>query len=258
MRGESSYRSMKNVTAAILAGGLGTRLQPLISGVPKVLARVHGRPFVAFLLDQLESAGIRNVIMLTGHHADQVSGTLGLRHGAMKLKYSIESSALGTAGALAHALPMIDTRSVLLLNGDSYCDVNLRQLVSEHVRCRAEGTITLAPVADAGRFGRVELEANGRVTRFAEKQQCSEPGWINAGVYLLEKALIQEIPQGRAVSLEREMVPTWLENRALFGFRSEGRFLDIGTPESYSEAAAFFAPASRGQTLDNGLSTAGA
>jgi NDP-sugar pyrophosphorylase family protein len=95
-------------------------------------------------------------------------------------------------------------------------------------------------VDDAGRYGRVETGDGGRVTRFAEKQQIGEPGWINAGVYLVQRRLVEEIVSGRAVSLERELLPTWLGSKAVFGFRAEGPFLDIGTPESYAGAAAFF------------------
>jgi NDP-sugar pyrophosphorylase family protein len=100
--------------------------------------------------------------------------------------------------------------------------------------------MTLAHVSDANRFGQVEFAEHGRLTRFAEKCESQGAGWINAGVYVLNRALVQDIPVGHAVSLEREMLPTWVHHHRVFGFQTTGRFLDIGTPSSYSEAATFF------------------
>ena len=233
-------RACQNVTAAILAGGLGTRLRPAVDGIPKVLARVKGRPFVTYLLEQLAQADIAGAVLLTGFQADQVRQTLGDNYDGVKLSYSVEATPLGTAGALRQALPKLTTDSVLLLNGDSYCDLDLARLLAAHRRRRADLTLTLAHVSDTERFGRVRYAASGRVTGFLEKQRDAGPGWINAGIYVLARSTVAEIPADRMVSLEREMLPLWTKARRCFACRQSKRFLDIGTPADYARAPAFF------------------
>ncbi|HJZ57498.1 MAG TPA: nucleotidyltransferase family protein [Gemmataceae bacterium] len=231
-----------DVSAAVLAGGLGTRLRPVVADRPKVLAPVAGRPFLAHLLDQLARAGVRESALLVGYGADQVQAAFGERHAGMRLTYSIEPGPLGTAGALRLALPRLRGETVLLLNGDSYCELDLRAFLGFH-RERAGGVgMALARVKDASRFGRVQVGPDDRVIRFEEKNPTPTPGWINAGVYLLHRDRIVDIPADRSVSLERELLPAWVACGDVRGFRG-GRFIDIGVPESYDAATAFFRPA---------------
>jgi NDP-sugar pyrophosphorylase family protein len=232
-------QGLANVTAAILAGGLGTRLRPVLADRPKVLAPVRGRPWITFLLDQLAEAGWREAVLLAGHRTEQVRAVLGSCHGGLHLRYAAEPEPLGTAGALRHALPLLHSSQVLLLNGDSYAEVDLTAFLAFHRRRPTAGSLVLAHVADAARFGRVAADADGRILNFTEKQAAG-PSWINAGVYLLDRHLLATIPVGRPVSLEREMFPRWLVGAGLSGFRGAGRFLDIGTPESYAAAEEFF------------------
>jgi D-glycero-alpha-D-manno-heptose 1-phosphate guanylyltransferase len=240
---------MSQVTGAILAGGLGTRLRSIVSDRPKVLAEVQRKPFLAHLLDQLVEAGLERVVLLTGYRGEQVREAFGDRYGALSLDYSIETEPLGTAGALRLALPKLfptiarkdAARSVLVLNGDSYCAANLRGFQRFHELSKADGSLVLAQVADTARFGKVETAGDHRLLRFLEKQEAGGPGAINAGIYLLNHTLVEEIPVGRAVSIEREMFPEWLRQRKMLGFACEGAFLDIGTPESYQAAETFFA-----------------
>jgi D-glycero-alpha-D-manno-heptose 1-phosphate guanylyltransferase len=230
---------MTELTAAILAGGLGTRLLPALDDRPKVLAPVAGRPFLTYLLDMLRAASVRRVVLLTGYRGEQVEAALGQYYQGMTLVYSAEPSPLGTGGALRAALPQLDTSRVLLLNGDSYCAMDLGAFADFHRRKGADASMALTHVDDAARYGRVETTAEGRVTAFVEKQTASGPGWINAGVYLLERELIKEIPVGRPVSLEREILPVWIESKMIYGHRRARPFLDVGTPESFLSAAAF-------------------
>ncbi|HUE17341.1 MAG TPA: nucleotidyltransferase family protein [Planctomycetaceae bacterium] len=249
---------MSDVTGAILAGGLGTRLRSVVSDRPKVLAPVHGKPFLAHLLDQLQEAGVERVVLMTGYRGEQIAEAFGDRYRNLSLSYSVETEPLGTAGALRLALPKLFPASfsalkltpdsgrrtphaVLVLNGDSYCDAELMQFRAFHEQERADGSLVLAHVADTSRFGKVETTTGQRLERFLEKQEAGGPGSINAGIYLLNRELIAEIPAGRAVSIEREMFPAWLRTRRLLGYPAEGAFLDIGTPESYRAAEDFFA-----------------
>jgi D-glycero-alpha-D-manno-heptose 1-phosphate guanylyltransferase len=270
---------MTGLSAAILAGGLGTRLRSVTGDQPKVLAPVGGRPFLARLLDQLANAGLSHVTLLTGYAADSVEAAFGDSYRGMRLSCSREpigfpgtagvppatdpeasgeppstfdpldsrprrsrsqGGLLGTGGALRLALPLLDQPSILLLNGDSYCDVDISALVARHHEKGAAATLSLAEVPDGSRYGRVERDAGDRITRFVEKGGSAEPGWINAGVYVFDRSVIEAIPPGRAESLERDVLPLQVELGRVVGFPA-GRFIDIGTPESFAAAEAFFA-----------------
>jgi len=236
--------ALRGVTAAILAGGLGTRLRPALADCPKVLAPVGGRPFLFRLLDVLAQAGIERTILLTGHLADQVEEAAGELYGNMALAYSRELEPLGTGGALRLAVPLLDTPTILLVNGDSYCRVNLRSFADFHRRRRASLSMVLARVPDASAFGRAELDFHGVIRGFAEKQTAG-PGWVNAGLCFLQRDLVREIPAERAVSLEREMIPDWIERKRVVGYRSPAPLIDIGTPASYARAQRAFGCAAR-------------
>ena len=227
-------------TAVILAGGMGSRLRPVVGDRPKVLAPVAGRRFLAYLLHQLADAGFEDVVLSTGYMADQVQDAFGNRFRKLKLHYSREEQALGTAGALRHALPLIQSETALVLNGDSYCQANLADFLRWHREKRADASMVLTEIPDTARFGAVEADASGRVLRFGEKN-TSGPGWINAGVYAVSKCFLARIPDGVAVSLEHTCFPEWMAD-GLFAYRDGGRFLDIGTPESFAEAQSFFSP----------------
>jgi len=230
------------ITAAILAGGLGTRLRSTVADRPKVLAPVGGRPFVARLLDQLTRTAVREVVLLAGYRAGQLRDALGETHEGIRLRYSVEETPLGTAGALRHALPLLQAPTVLLLNGDSYCDADLAAFARHHRERFSAASLVLTRVPDTSRFGRVRVAQDGRVLSFDEKGK-SGPGWINAGIYLFQRQRIAAIPAAGPLSLERDVLPGWAAERSVLGFRHPGRFLDIGTPESYAEAEQFFEPA---------------
>jgi NDP-sugar pyrophosphorylase family protein len=174
--------------------------------------------------------------------AEKVEAAIGHDYQGMRIAYAVEPSPLGTAGAVRAALPLLSGRTVLLMNGDSYCGVDLGVLRASHRRRNAEISLVLARRRNASRFGAVRVSAGGRVVGFAEKRRSGGISRINAGVYLIQTKLLAEIPSGRFVSLEKEMFPAWIGCKAFFGFRSAARFLDIGTPESYALAEQFFAP----------------
>ena len=239
-----------NITGAILAGGLGTRLRSVVSDRPKVLAQVRGQPFLAYLLDQIGQAGIRRVVLLTGYKGEQIEKTFGSRYGNMQLEYSAETEPLGTAGALRLALPKLfptavstgeqSAGTVLMLNGDSFCAADLTGFRAFHAKSHGGASLMLTSVPDTSRFGKVEVSAEELVERFVEKQEAGGAGWINAGIYLIPRDLVEQIPTGRAVSIEREMFPAWSQSGKLRGYRGQSEFLDIGTPESYRAAEEFF------------------
>jgi len=233
--------AIEDLSVAVLAGGLGTRLRSVVGALPKVLAPVNGRPYLAYLLEQIERSGAQETILLVGYAADQVRAAFGDCHGAMRLRYSAETEPLGTAGAVRLALPLLRGTTVLLLNGDSYLDLDLTAFLEFHAHYGQKASIALAQVENASRFGKVLLGADDQIVRFAEKEPSAAPGWINGGVYLFDRALIEGIPPGQAVSMERDVFPQLVARGEARGFCTSGRFIDIGVPESYAAAAEFFA-----------------
>jgi D-glycero-alpha-D-manno-heptose 1-phosphate guanylyltransferase len=231
--------SDKNVTALILAGGLGTRLQSSLPDQPKVVAPVAGRPFLSYLMDQLISSGFGHVILCTGYKGEQIRETFGDNYNGLDIQYSQEPEPLGTGGALRYGLPLIVTDSALVTNGDSYVDFNLKDLLAWHFENELQMSLVLAYVSDTSRYGRVEVKEDGRIVKFDEKGASHGPGWVNAGVYIFNRSILETIPSGQPFSLERELFP-FLINRGLYGFRSKSAFIDIGTTESYSLADDFF------------------
>jgi len=236
---DASPDAVGDVTAVILAGGAGTRLRTVVSDRQKVIAEVNGRPFLAYLLDQLAAAGIGRTVLCTGHLAEQVQAALGERWGGMAVEYSRESSPLGTGGALRLAASRVTTRDVLALNGDSYCDVDLSDVLADYRSHARHPLLVLSHQDDTSRFGRVDIGPDDSITAFREKEEGGGPGWINAGVYVVTRERLLAIPSDRPVSLERELFPAWLGT--LRGHTCRGVFLDIGTPEAYGRAAGFFA-----------------
>ena len=241
--------ALAEIPVAILAGGLGTRLRPSIGERPKVVAEVNGRPFLAYLLDQVARFGFLDVVLCVGWQADAVEAALGARHGPLRLRYSREPAPLGTGGALRLALPLLEGPAAMVMNGDSYCDADLAAAWAWHREKRSSATLVLVEMADTSRYGRVELnesDSSGSICRFLEKQQGSTPGWINAGIYLLDRSRIESIAADRALSFERDVLPGWV-GEGLMGYRAEARFIDIGTPQSYSAASRFFEVHARGK-----------
>lgn len=226
-------------SAAILVGGLGTRLRSVLADGQKVIAPVAGRPFLFRLLEQLDAAGFRHVVLCAGYRAQQVRSAVGTALGKLRIEVSVEPEPLGTGGALRHALPALEMDPVLVMNGDSYCETDLAAFVRAHLERKAAASMVVREAKDTSQSGRVAFRPSGEVTGFVEKGHEGGRGWINAGIYLLGREVLRSIPEGRQVSLEREIFPSWVGN-GLWAFPSTGKFLDIGTPESYSAAQYFF------------------
>lgn len=224
-----------DLTALVLVGGLGTRLRSVVSDVPKPLAPVRGRPFLAYLLALLRSQGVRDVVLCAGYRAELLEERLGDGSAfGLSLRYSVETEALGTAGALRNALDLVRTEPALVLNGDSFVAVDIAALLRFHRERSALASILLARVERSDRFGTIEFdEADGTVRAFREKAPGA--GWVNAGVYVVQRRLLEAIPPGEKVSLEVDVFPRHV-GRGLFALPSDAPLLDIGTPESYRSA----------------------
>jgi D-glycero-alpha-D-manno-heptose 1-phosphate guanylyltransferase len=235
----SSPINLSSITAVILAGGMGTRLQPVVHDRPKILADICGRPYITYLFDQLINAGARDVVLCTGYMSDSVYKTLGSTYQQLNIRYSEESTPLGTGGALQHALPLITSDPVLVMNGDSYANVALNDFANWFFLKERDAAVLLTHVSDASRYGKVIVSEDERLLVFEEKAIDNSPGWINAGLYMLTKKLISQIPKNMNFSLENEFFPQ-LIGKNFFGYSHTGKFIDIGTPASYQEAQNFF------------------
>jgi NDP-sugar pyrophosphorylase family protein len=229
---------MSEVEAIILAGGMGTRLRSVVSDRPKVMASVADRPFLTRLFDQLLSAQITEAVVSTGYMAEQLEEAIGDSYKALRIRYSREARPLGTGGGVRLALEKTASDPVFVLNGDSFCAVDLREFCRYHRAKGARASVVLTRVEDTSRFGQVKIDERGSVVEFVEKGAAKSTGWINAGIYCLNRDVIEPLPPGKAISLERDVFPGLIQ-AGLFGFPGGGEFIDIGTPESYKKAQAF-------------------
>jgi NDP-sugar pyrophosphorylase family protein len=228
------------VRAFVLCGGYGTRLRPVLADRPKSMALISGTPFLQLLLDRLKSQGVSDVIFGTGYMAEKIESYFGSGNKfAMRIRYSRENEPLGTGGALKLAEPLISD-PVLVLNGDSYVEWKLIPLLELFTAKKADIVVVLQAVADVTRYGSVTLNQEGRLTEFIEKGIRAGPGLINAGVYLLRKQIVCDLPTGKAISLEREVFPGLLR-RGVYGLVCTGLFIDIGIPEDFNRAQALLA-----------------
>ncbi|OHB87373.1 MAG: hypothetical protein A3D13_08415 [Planctomycetes bacterium RIFCSPHIGHO2_02_FULL_40_12] len=229
----------EKLTAVILAGGLGTRLRSVVGDCPKILALVNNRPFLSYLLDQLLCNDFSHVILCTGHGAGQVSAAFGNVYKGLTIEYSLEAKPLGTGGAIRNAILRIKTNNILVMNGDSYINVDLKTYIEWHFRNCIEVSLLLTQVSNTSYYGSVYVDKNGLVKQFVEKNEATTLGWINAGIYISKKRLISQIPAGESFSLEYDFFPNFV-GKGLHGFKCNDSFIDIGTPESYDKADQFF------------------
>ncbi len=227
------------VRAFVLCGGAGTRLRPMLADRPKSMALISGTPFLELLLDSLRSHRIGEVILGTGYMAEKIESYFGSGNKfGLNIRYSREHEPLGTGGALKLAESLISD-PVLVLNGDSYVEWSLVPMLELFTGKNADIVVVLQAVADVTRYGSVALDQDGRVTQFVEKGDAAGPGLINAGVYLLRKQIVRDLPAGTAISLEREVFPQL--DRGVYGLISTGLFIDIGIPDDLNRAQTLLA-----------------
>ena len=226
--------------AVILVGGEGTRLRPLTYGTPKPMVPLFGVPFLERTLSRLHQAGIDDVILAAGYLPKAITDHLGdgSRRGGMRLTYVIEEEPLGTAGAIKNVADHIKG-PFFVLNGDVLTSLDLRAMAAYHRQTKGIGTLHLIRVDDPSPFGCVVHDATGRVSAFVEKpkQDKAPTDEINAGTYLLERDILDQIPRNRNVSIERETFPQLLANGAkLYAYTTQDYWLDVGRPDQYLQA----------------------
>jgi D-glycero-alpha-D-manno-heptose 1-phosphate guanylyltransferase len=220
--------------AIVLAGGLGTRLRSVVPDLPKPMAPVRGRPFLSFVLDRLIAAGFSEAILAVGYRHEVIVAHFGQGYRGLALRYSVENVPLGTGGAIQAAWRLAPSADVVVLNGDTFLEVDYSAMLDAHRTADAELTMAVREVADAGRYGALVLEA-GRVRGFQEKGRHG-PGCINAGVYVLSPRLRARFPNRETFSFEQDVLVAEVAALRPLAFPTTGRFIDIGIPADYERA----------------------
>ncbi|TQJ04798.1 nucleotidyltransferase family protein [Amycolatopsis cihanbeyliensis] len=232
--------STLGVDAVVLVGGKGTRLRPLTLSAPKPMLPTAGVPFLSHLLSRIRAAGITHVVLGTSYRAEVFEEYFG--DGAalgLEIEYVVEREPLDTGGAIRNVLGHLRAEHAVIFNGDILSGADLPALVATHRDAGADVTLHLQRVADPGRFGSVPTDADGRVTAFLEKTPNPPTDQINAGCYVFRRSVVESIPAGRRVSVERETFPMLLESGAhVHGFVDSSYWLDVGTPDTFVRGSA--------------------
>ncbi len=232
---------MERKECIILAGGLGTRLREVVSDVPKCMAEVAGKPFLSYLLDWCKVQSFGRVILSLGYLSEVVTSWIEKNEYPFEIIYAKEEEPLGTGGAIKLAMRSVLGERAVVINGDTFFDVDITELYTVHNEKSANISLALKPMTDFDRYGRVELNTDNRIIAFIEKQQCRE-GLINGGVYLIDKDVLlsdKELPL--KFSFEKNILEAKINTLPIYGNIQDTYFIDIGIPEDYRKANVDFA-----------------
>lgn len=218
--------------AIILAGGLGTRLRSLVAEAPKSMALIQGRPFLEYQLDRFIAQGITRFIFSVGYKSDHIQTHFGHRYRGCEIAYAVEETQLGTGGAIKNAMPYVRGEHVLVANGDSIFLVDVQAQYRLHISRNADATLALKPMKNFERYGTLDLDADGRIRHFYEKRPTAE-GLINGGIYLFHTENFRARQMPEKFSIEKDFFEAKVNDLNLYGYVSDGYFLDIGIPEDY-------------------------
>jgi len=231
---------MKTKEAIVLAGGLGTRLQTVLPGIPKCMAPVNGKPFLTYILDYLISQNINKVILSVGYRNDQIIKYFGDNYLSITIKYAIENEPLGTGGTVKFAFDHCIQDQVFVINGDTYFLPDMQLMEKQHIQSKADITIAVKHMPETARYGLVHTDVNGRITDFREKEPNSANGWINGGIYLVDRSIFDNFPN-KKFSLEKDIFRVSCSSFKIMAFQTEAEFLDMGIPEDYTKAQSMIA-----------------
>ena len=231
---------MGSTDAVILVGGLGTRLRPLTLSAPKPMLPTAGVPFLTHLIARIRDAGVRHIVLGTSYRAEVFQSYFGDGTAlGVELEYVVEDEPLGTGGAIRNVADRLRGDTVMIFNGDVLCGVDLRALLARHHDSAADVTLYLTKVPDPRAFGCVPTDPDGWVTAFLEKDPDPVTDQINAGAYVFKRSVVEAIPAGRAVSVERETFPGLLAAGALVaGYVDSGYWRDLGRPADFVAGSA--------------------
>jgi mannose-1-phosphate guanylyltransferase len=226
--------------AVILVGGFGTRLRPLTCTRPKQLLPLGNTTLIEYMIGQLENQGVKEIVLAVGYHPDSLQKVLGDGEGhGVTIHYSLEDEPLGTAGPIRQAERYLrGSGRFLVLNGDIVSDLGYQRILASHDSHKATASIALYRVDNPSRYGVVDMTPEGWIRAFIEKPpaDAAPSNLINAGCYVLDESVLDLIPSGRKVSIEREVFPELCEKHRVYGWEHRGLWIDTGTPASYLTA----------------------
>ena len=223
--------------AIILAGGFGTRLQSVVNDVPKPMAPINNEPFLNYLFDYLKHYQIKHVVLSTGYLSEKIIDYYKTDYKGIKISYTKEEVALGTGGGIRLASEKCTTSNVLVLNGDSFFDVDIDSYFLKHNHSNAQYSLALREIDNASRYGTITLGNGNSIIAFKEKNNIERSGLINGGVYILNRTLfLTQTQANTAFSIEKDFYESRISELNIFGFESDGYFIDIGIPEDYKKA----------------------
>jgi D-glycero-alpha-D-manno-heptose 1-phosphate guanylyltransferase len=219
--------------AIVLAGGFGTRLQSVLSDIPKPMAPIGDVPFLEYLLDYLLSEGIEHVVLSVGYRYETIMDYFGESYKGLRLSYVIEKTPLGTGGGIKASLSSCESDQVFVINGDTYFDVSLDVLRNHYNN--EDLLMALYPMKNSDRYGSVELDERGRVLKFKEKQ-FFEFSLINGGIYLMSTKIFDQKGLADKFSFEKDLMEAYIDRANIYGMVFENYFVDIGIPSDYARA----------------------
>lgn len=220
--------------AVILAGGFGTRLRQVIHDVPKPMAPVSGQPFLSYIFEKLNRHGCKHVILAVGYKRDAIQNYFGNQYKNLSLEYSVEEEPLLTGGALKQAFQQARETTVLVLNGDTFFDVDISKMIKFHHQQHSDVTLAVKELHDFTRYGTVLFDDTSRITHFVEKRACHK-GYINGGVYVMNRTLFDDFAIDKFM-IEKDFLEKYVNDKKFYAFPSDGYFIDIGIPEDYERA----------------------
>ena len=222
--------------AIILAGGFGTRLQGVVKDLPKPMAPVNGRPFLTYILDYLIDYQYNKVVLSVGYLHERIEEFFGTHYKSLEIDYAVETEPLGTGGGILFAMSKCTTDNVLVINGDTMFKVDLDAFERFHEEKGGLLSIVLREVEDVSRYGSVTISDDNLIALFIEKQVTFGRGYINGGVYLINRKLFDKHPQPRKFSFEKDLMTKFYTQELFYAMPSDGYFIDIGIPEDYARA----------------------
>ncbi|MBB4036143.1 D-glycero-alpha-D-manno-heptose 1-phosphate guanylyltransferase [Dysgonomonas hofstadii] len=219
----------------ILAGGLGTRLREVVSDVPKVMAEVAGKPFLSYLLDWCTIQSFDRVILSVGYLSEIIVEWVQSNKYSFEIQFVKEEEPLGTGGAIKLAMNFAKSEKAIIINGDTFFNVDIDRLYTFHSQRGAKISLALKPMVNFDRYGSVLLDQKDRITAFKEKQFC-ESGLINGGIYLIDKTIFTSASFSEKFSFEKEILEAGISELPIYGNIQDTYFIDIGIPEDYRKA----------------------
>ncbi len=227
--------SLSKIDVVILCGGFGKRLQGVIKDIPKPMAKIKHRPFLSILIDFIANYGFKHFILCTGYKADIIEKYYRQKNSNLSIEFSKEEKPLGTGGAIKNAENYIKSNPFLVVNGDSFCEINLKEFVDFHFRRDALISIAVTNTDVCDDYGTIDIDDSHRIIEFNEKIKGYKNRLINAGFYLLQREAFPLMPEKINFSIERDFFPKIIK-RNLYAFETQESLIDIGTPERYEKA----------------------